>query len=134
MKTPRRIVAVQAVAGLLALMYAFSAYDFIVNHHVSFIGYTAAEPFAQWAVANLGARLLGIACGFGVALVARSASLLALMLVVRLSSDVTDLWISTHTAGVAPSVGLVLMVFVSIEAICLAVLVHRIRTQEGKAN
>ncbi|MFO1033584.1 MAG: hypothetical protein U1E15_05705 [Hyphomicrobiales bacterium] len=115
-------LGIRVIAALFALLYLQSTYDFIVNHHVSFMTYTAVEPMAQWAVANLGARLLGIALGFLIALALRNDTLLALMFAVRLCADVTDFWISTHTPGAEAMVGWILLAFFAIEALCLAAL------------
>jgi hypothetical protein len=134
MKQSFIITAVRAIAFALAAMYVVSAYGFIVNHQVSFISYTAQEPLAQWAVANLGARLFGIAIGFALALLLRRNDFLALMFAVRLTADSVDLWISTHTNGLDGSVGEILLALVAIEAACLAILLWQIKSQREQKH
>jgi hypothetical protein len=132
MKQGKSLLLVQIVAGLLALMYLQSAWDFIANRNVAFISWTPADPMASWAVANLGARLLAIGAGFFIALALRDLRLLALMFAVRLVADATDLAISSTTPGIDAFVPGVLAAFVAIEVVCLLVLLRHVRNRPGE--
>lgn len=65
--------------------------------------------------------------GFIIALATRSEQLLALMFAVRLAADVGDTVSSILVPGLPAFVPATLVVFVAVEALCLAVLVLQIR-------
>lgn len=115
---------VQFIAALLALMYVDSARKFVFTHQIDFVHYVASSPVEVWTVRNLGLRLLAIAAGFIIALVAKDRRMPAMMFAVRLVADAGDTLNSAMTPGLASFVVPVLGLFAAVELGCLIVLLR----------
>ncbi len=115
---------VRAIGALLALMYVDSARKFVFTHNIDFVHYVATSPVEVWTVRNLGLRLLAIASGFIIALVAKDRRMLAMMFAVRLIADAGDTLNSAMTPGLEGFVVPVLGLFVAVELGCLIALLR----------
>ena len=117
--------------GLFGLMYCLSAGQFILTKQIGFISYAAVTPAEVWTVRNLGVRLLGIGVGMLIVSVANNAAGIALMLTVRIISDMGDLINSVATPGLEPLVAGGLAIFVTAELALLVLAVRLLRNGQS---